>query len=47
MTVLLFFTILYGNISHDAHIYIVSVSINRMLISQLKRFLDVKLMFPP
>ena len=32
---------------HEAHIYIISVSINRMLISQLKRFLCVKFMFPP
>ena len=30
-----------------AHIYLISVSINRMLISQLKRFLGVKFMFPP
>ena len=29
------------------HIYLISVSINRMLISQLKRILDVKFMFPP
>ena len=28
-------------------IYHISVSINRMLISQLKRFLGVKFMFPP
>ena len=28
------------------HIYLISVSINRMLISQLKRFLYVKFMFP-
>ena len=27
-------------------IYLYSVSINRMLISQLKRFLGVKFMFP-
>ena len=32
---------------HEAHIYIISVSINRMLISQLKIFLYVKFMFPP
>ena len=36
---------------HDAktvtHIYLITVSINRMLISQLKRFLGVKFMFPP
>ena len=36
---------------HDAmtltHIYLISVPINRMLISQLKRFLFVKFMFPP
>ena len=36
---------------HDAktlmHIYLITVTINRMLISQLKRFLGVKLMFPP
>ena len=30
-----------------AHIYLISVSINRMLISQVKRFLCVKFMFPP
>ena len=29
------------------HIYVITVSINRMLISQLKRFLGVKFMFPP
>ena len=29
------------------HIYDISVSINRMLISQLKRFLGVKFMFLP
>ena len=29
------------------HIYHISVSINRMLISQLKRFLGVQFMFPP
>ena len=28
------------------HIYLYGVSINRMLISQLKRFLGVKFMFP-
>ena len=28
------------------HIYLISVSINRMLISQLKRFLYLKFMFP-
>ena len=28
------------------YIYLISVSINRMLISQLKRFLGVKFMFP-
>ena len=36
---------------HDAktltHIYLIAVSINRMLISQLKRFLGVKFMFLP
>ena len=36
---------------HDAKtfmdIYLITVSINRMLISQLKRFLGVKFMFPP
>ena len=32
---------------HEVDIYIISVSINRMLISQLTRFLDVKFMFPP
>ena len=36
---------------HDAktltHIYLISVSINRMSLSQLKRFLGVKFMFPP
>ena len=52
MTLLLLFTILYGNIFlmmslHEVHIYIMSVSINRMLISQLKRFLCVKFMLPP
>ena len=35
---------------HDSmtltHIYLIIVSINRMLISQLKRFLGVKFMFP-
>ena len=29
------------------HIYLITVSINRMLISQLKIFLGVKFMFPP
>ena len=29
------------------HIFHISVSINRMLISQLKKFLGVKFMFPP
>ena len=55
LRLLLFFKILYGNISvvhlHDAmtlmHIYLISVSINRMLISQLIRFLSVKFMFSP
>ena len=47
MTLLLSFTILYGNISNFLmHIYHISVSINRMFISQLKRFLCVKFMFP-
>ena len=50
MTLLLLFTILYGNIFvmmhlHEAHIYIISVCINKMLISQLKRFLCVNLCF--
>ena len=47
---------LYGNISVCQiwcvcnmlmHIYLSSVFINRMLISQLKRFLGVKFKFPP
>ena len=54
-TLLLLFTILYGNISIFApawckdltHIYHISVSIKIMLISRLKRFLGVKFMFPP
>ena len=46
---------MYGNISvcqygayvqHLMHIYLYGVYINRMLISQLKRFLSVKFMFP-
>ena len=54
-TLLLLFTILYATFPilhlHGArtlmHIYHISVSINRMLISQLKRNLGVKLMFTP
>ena len=48
-TLLLFFTILYGNFLmpylHEAHFYIISVSINKMLISQLKRFLFITYVF--
>ena len=29
------------------HIYLITVSINRMLISQLRRFFVIKFMFPP
>ena len=37
----------YGaHVKHLMHIYLYGVSINRMLISQLKRFLGVKFMFP-
>ena len=30
-----------------AHIYLINVSINRMLICRLKKFLCAKFMFPP
>ena len=36
----------YGQMEDVMHIYLYGVSLNRMLISQLKRFLDVKFMFP-
>ena len=36
----------YGQMEDLMHIYLYGVSINRMLISQLKRFLGVKFMFP-
>ena len=36
----------YGAHEQLMHIYLFGVSIKRMLISQLKRFLGVKFMFP-
>ena len=43
---LLFFVSTYGQMEDLMHIYLYGVSMNRMLISQLKRFLGVKFMFP-